>query len=512
MKTLRLSRCVVGAASVLFGGLALAIWAAPELAARQVAVEPVGVAGLAMLRSELGGLFAGMAVLCGVAAWTMRRPWIIAAASMLTAIVIGRTIGWVNLGWFGRDVPEMTVELLVIAALVAFARSRPSLEANRQTDADNARNDEVVPGHTRRRVVMFGALLALPVGGLTALLTPAMEQRMFSAGARRVASSINDAPLVDDALRVAVCGSSAPLPSAARAKACVAVFAGGKFYLVDVGPESVENLLLWGIPMSQVGGVFLTHFHSDHIGDLGELNLQTWAGGRPGPLPVYGGPGIDRVVAGFSEAYFLDQGYRTKHHSEAVMPSATWPLQAHIIEFDRPATPARDRHTVVLDDGDLRITAFEVNHEPIEPAYAYRFDYRGRSALITGDLKPHPPLVKAADGVDLMLSEAIAVSMTRALGAGASAAGRTSTAAVMHDIEDYHITPEQAAQVANDARARHLAFYHLLPAPDSTLARRVFARGVDQIRKGDWTIADDGSLYSMPVGSARVSIDRVVKK
>ena len=150
--------------------------------------------------------------------------------------------------------------------------------------------------------------------------------RLFTLAAQQRAGVVNRAPLADDALRVAMCGSSAPLPSAQRAKTCVAVFAGGRFYVVDVGPESVEHLVLWGIPLSEIGGVLLTHFHSDHIGDLGELNLQTWAGGRPAPLPVCGGPGVAAVVDGFNAAYRLDQGYRTAHHGERVMPPATWPM------------------------------------------------------------------------------------------------------------------------------------------------------------------------------------------
>lgn len=81
----------------------------------------------------------------------------------------------------------------------------------------------------------------------------------------------------------------------------------------------------------------------------------------------------------------------------------------------------------------------------------------------------------------------------------------------MHDIEDYHLTTDQAAKVANDAHVRLLVFYHLLPAPDGVLARRVFGRGVDDTRNGDWTIADDGSLYTMPIGSDAVQIGRVVE-
>jgi ribonuclease Z len=145
---------------------------------------------------------------------------------------------------------------------------------------------------------LFLGLVALVIAGAAAaiLFVPSVQLALFERAAKGMTADVNSAPLADDALRVAVCGSSAPLPSEKRAKACVAVFAGGQFYVVDAGPESTENLSLWGIPLSQVGAVLLTHFHSDHIGDLGELQLQTWAGGRPQPLPVYGGPGVEGVV------------------------------------------------------------------------------------------------------------------------------------------------------------------------------------------------------------------------
>jgi ribonuclease Z len=358
-----------------------------------------------------------------------------------------------------------------------------------------------------RPALVVGAILVVVAGA--ALLNANVQQRIFDRAAKELTATTNTAPLVDDALRVAICGSSAPLPSARRGKACVAVFAGGKFYLVDAGPESVENLVLWGVPLSAIGGVLITHFHSDHIGDLGELNLQTWAGGRPTPLAVYGGPGVEQVVDGFNRAYHLDQGYRTAHHTARVMPPETWPMVAHPVTLDGEPTPAKDRSGLVFDDGALKVVAVEVDHAPIAPAYAYRFDYKGRSVLVTGDLKFHPPLAKAASGVDVLVSEAIAVSMTRALGEGARNAGRDRTAAIMHDIEDYHIAPEQAAQIANEAHARLLVFYHLLPSPDGFLARRLFAQGVSGVRRRDWTIADDGSLYTMPIGSTDVRIGRV---
>ncbi len=356
------------------------------------------------------------------------------------------------------------------------------------------------------------AVCALVVVGLIAaalLYSPGVQQKLFDRAAEQFTKSPDASLLAPDALRVAVCGSSAPLPSKGRAKACVAVFAGGRFYVVDSGPESVENLVMWNIPLDRIGGVLLTHFHSDHIGDLGELNLQTWAGGRPAPLPVYGGPGVERLVNGFNEAYQLDQGYRTAHHNDRVMPKATWPMVAHTVELPGTPTAALDRTTVVLEKDGLRITAIEVNHPPITPAYAYRFDYKGRSVVVSGDLKFHPPLAKAAQGADILISEAIAKPMTRALQKAARAASRERTAAIMHDIEDYHIEPEQAAKIANEAQAKLLVFYHLLPAPDGLLARRLFAQGVNDVRRGDWTIADDGSVYTLPIGSLEVKEGRI---
>ena len=124
-----------------------------------------------------------------------------------------------------------------------------------------------------------------------------------------------------DAMRVVVCGSGSPLPSPERAQACVLVAAGGRWYVVDIGVGSAENLARWRIPAQRVGGVFLTHFHSDHFGDLGELNLQTWVGGRSSPLRVFGPPGVERVVGGIEEAYALDRSYRTAHHGQVRTPS-----------------------------------------------------------------------------------------------------------------------------------------------------------------------------------------------
>jgi ribonuclease Z len=494
MNVSRIQRFAVSIAALGFAALAVGFWITPVELAQRFGIEAIGAPGTSTLRADLGGLFAGLALLCGIGIKTQRRPWIAAAALILVGIVFGRALGWIVDGRSGAGLPQLAAELAVLSVLIACLRGSQSLA--------------VAPSRNTARLRwrwIVGALVAVALAGsAAALMIPGVEQSIFDRAAEQMTARVNTAPLVDDALRVAICGSSAPLPSASRAKACVAVFAGGKFYVVDAGPESVENLVLWGVPLSEIGGVLLTHFHSDHIGDLGELQLQTWAGGRRSPLAVYGGPGVDRVVEGFNEAYRQDQGYRTTHHGEKVMPSTTWGMVAHTVELDGPLTPAKDRSGLVLEDGELKVTAIEVDHAPITPAYAYRFDYKGRSVVVTGDLKYHSPLAKAAAGADVLVSEAIATNMTKSLGSAASAAGRDKTAAIMHDIEDYHITPEQAAEIANQAGVRLLVYYHLLPAPDGFLPRRLFAQGINEARRGDWTIADDGSMYTLPLGSEEI--------
>jgi ribonuclease Z len=174
--------------------------------------------------------------------------------------------------------------------------------------------------------------------------------------------------LDDGALHLVLCGTGTPLPAADRAGPCAAVLAGGRFFLVDVGPGSHENLQLWRLPRSQLSGVLLTHFHSDHIGELGEVVFQSWTAGRAQPLDVYGPPGVARVVRGFDTAYALDRGYRVAHHGEQAMPAAAGRAVARTFQVS-------DRPISIYERDGLRIRAFAVDHDPVAPAVGYRFEY-----------------------------------------------------------------------------------------------------------------------------------------
>jgi len=348
----------------------------------------------------------------------------------------------------------------------------------------------------------IGAGVVLALAGVLLFRIPAVQDLLIRRMvAQRVASA--DWLLAPDALRVALCGTSAPLPHPSRAKTCTAVFAAGRFWIVDTGPSSWNNLALWRVDGAKIGGILYTHFHSDHIAELGEFNLQTWAAGRPAPLRVFGPPGVERLVAGFTEAYALDTRYRIAHHGAEFLPEATARMEPVAVVAEGPGS------VVVLEEDGLRITAFPVDHRPIVPAYGYRFDWRGRSVVISGDTAKTPTIVAAASGADVLVHEAQANHLIAAIGDAAEAAGRGRVAKIMHDIPSYHTTPVEAAEAANAARVRLLVFSHLNPPPPNRLAEAPFLRGVADVRPQGWILGDDGTLVTLPAESDVVTVGRV---
>ncbi|HEY2034668.1 MAG TPA: MBL fold metallo-hydrolase [Rhizomicrobium sp.] len=251
------------------------------------------------------------------------------------------------------------------------------------------------------------------------------------------------------------------------------------------------------MPLQKIKGVFLTHFHSDHIGDLGELRLQTWVAGRHAPLKVYGPPGVGDVVEGFNKAYSHDADYRTAHHGEKMLPREDVDLDPVVVPMNGATAPA-------LNANGLKVTAIRVDHGPVKPAYGYRFDYAGRSVTISGDTKPYEPLARAAYGSDVLVHEAQSNIMVGILQDVLTNANRPRPAKIMHDIVTYHTTPVEAARIANAARAKLLVFTHINPPLPTRFAERAFLDGVSEARHGDWMLGRDGTLIRLPGHSSEI--------
>jgi ribonuclease Z len=352
---------------------------------------------------------------------------------------------------------------------------------------------------------LLGAALALVTVAFAALQVPLVTDTLAARAIERQLTEQRHELFEPDALRVLLCGTSSPLPHPTRAKSCVAVFAADRFWVVDVGPGSANRLSMLGVDGARIGAVLLTHFHSDHIGDLGELNMLTGAAGRVLPLHVYGPPGIDRVVGGFNEAYALDSAYRNAHHGETFMPLATSIMQAEVVDEPKYGEGPK----TVLEIAGLTITAFPVRHDPVRPAYGYRFDYLGRSAVISGDTTKTPTLVDAARGADVLVHEAQANHIVQKIGEIAGNVGRPRVAQIMTDIRTYHTSPVQAAEAANEAGAKLLILTHLVPPPPNDIAEGIFTRGVSDVRPEGWLLGDDGLLITLPKESDAVNVDRL---
>src|SRR5213595_216002 len=202
------------------------------------------------------------------------------------------------------------------------------------------------------------ALLALAVAvvgaGALALRSRGVQDAIVTRIAQRRIGRDMSGLLAPDALRVLLCGTASPIPSPRRAEACTAVFAGGRMWIVDTGPGSWRTLALRRVRGEAIGAVFYTHLHSDHIGELGEFNLQTWAAGRPGPLRVYGPDGVADLVHGFAQAYAADTRFRVAHHGPALLPPDTAAMIAMPVALDGSAA------TRVLEEGGVVVTAFTV--------------------------------------------------------------------------------------------------------------------------------------------------------
>jgi ribonuclease Z len=292
---------------------------------------------------------------------------------------------------------------------------------------------------------------------------------------------------------VLLCGSGSPLPDPQRAGACIAIAAGGQVILIDAGPGSWRNVALAAWPMQALRAVFLTHFHSDHIGGLGEALTQSWVAGRGQPLEVYGSEGVQEVVEGFTRAYALDAKYRTAHHGADYLPPASWGAAPHPV-----AIPDRDQRVTIYDHDGLRVFAFLVVHDPIKPAFGYRIEFAGRVVVASGDTLYTPNLVRHAQGADVLLHDNLNPVLINLVSANLDARGRARQAKMLRDTLTYHASPADAARAAAEAKVGRLILFHSVPPLTSPQLEEAQMRGLAAIYPGKITVADDGETIDFP--------------
>lgn len=270
-----------------------------------------------------------------------------------------------------------------------------------------------------------------------------------------------------------------------------AVVVGETWYLVDCGQGAGRQANAAGLAMSNLGGIFITHMHSDHTVDLpslllfGAFELKNSPRGAipivgPGdrgklpplspratsqPIPVAPHrptPGVEGLVSGILTAYATDCNDRI-FDSLATSPAVQFdPREIELptkLGFDPDEDVAPDMEPIeVFRDENVVVSAILVSHHPTAPAYAFRFDTVSGSVTISGDTAPCRNLVRLARDTDLLLHEAINLEIL---------AAQYSDAQMLQATMDHHrrahTTAAEAGRIATESGARHLALHHLVP-------------------------------------------------
>ncbi|KHO23864.1 ribonuclease Z [Mycolicibacterium setense] len=268
-------------------------------------------------------------------------------------------------------------------------------------------------------------------------------------------------------IEVTLLGTGSPIPDPDRAGPSTLARAGDHTFLIDCGRGVLQRLAAVGSGANQLSALLLTHLHSDHIADLGDVIITRWVSSfapEPAPLPIIGPPGTADVVDAMLRAFGHDIGYRIARHA------------------DLPGPPRVEVHeytdAVVWDRGGVQIRVGPTDHRPVTPTIAFRIEHGGASVVAAGDTVPCPGLDALAAGAGALIHTAIRKDLIAML-----------PQQRIRDICGYHSSVQEAAATATRAGVGILILTHYVPAIAAgteddwrALAASVFDR---QIELGD---------------------------
>jgi len=244
-------------------------------------------------------------------------------------------------------------------------------------------------------------------------------------------------------------------------------------YVVDLGYGTSKQLLNAGVALNRVRYAFITHHHSDHNLELGPLFYNAWVTGLPSRLDAYGPTGIQQMIRDFFSYQKFDIDTRIVDEGRTDPRGL---LVAH--EFDKPGT--------VLMNDDVKVSSCLVRHPPIKQAYAYRFDARDRSVVISGDTAYAPELADFAKGADVLVHEVMYLPAIDALVKRLPNAGR-----LREHLLAAHTLPEDVGKIAAKAGVKTLVLSHFVPGDDASITDEQWAEGVRKHFKGRTIVGKD---------------------
>jgi ribonuclease BN (tRNA processing enzyme) len=264
-----------------------------------------------------------------------------------------------------------------------------------------------------------------------------------------------------------------PTPKALRAAPASAVVIDDAVYVIDCGNGVARQMALAGLSLGAIRDVFITHHHSDHNADYGNLLWLAWAADLRRPVDAWGPPPLKRMTRQFLQ--LNDGDIRTRITDEGRPPLAPL-IRAHELR----------RGGVVMQDERVKVTAALVEHPPVAPAFAYRFDGPDRSIVFSGDTRPSAALVELARGADVLVHEVMYLPALERLIASEAQAAR-----LRQHLLDSHTTTEQVGRLASEAGVKALVLNHFVPGGDASLSDQVWRDAVSPHFKGELVIGRD---------------------
>ena len=244
-------------------------------------------------------------------------------------------------------------------------------------------------------------------------------------------------------------------------------------YVVDCGYGTSKQLLNTGVALNRLRYIFVTHHHSDHNLELGALCYNAWITGLPVRVDAYGPPGLVKMTDDFFNYLKFDIDTRIVDEGRSDPRQL---VTAH--EFDKPG--------VVLTNDDVKVSACLVRHPPIKQAYAYRFDAKDRSVVISGDTAYAPELADFAKGADVLVHEVMYLPGIEALLQRLPNAKR-----LREHLMAAHTLPEDVGKIAAQAGVKTLVLSHFVPGDDASITDDQWAEGVRKHFKGRIVVGKD---------------------
>jgi ribonuclease BN (tRNA processing enzyme) len=264
-----------------------------------------------------------------------------------------------------------------------------------------------------------------------------------------------------------------PRPLARSMSSAQVIVAGGQLYVVDCANGVARQLVLAGLALPALRNVFITHHHSDHNADYGNLLLLAWATGMQHRVDTYVPPPIERITRLFFEMSATDMDVRI------------------VDEGRQPLVPLVHAHDLtgpgpVMQDDNVKVTCARVKHPLVEQAYAYRFDTPDRSIVISGDTARSDELVQLARGADVLVHEALYPAAVERL-----AARVPNAANLKAHLFASHTAVEDVGRVAEEAGVKTLVLSHFVPADDPLVTEQMWADAARLHFKGKVVVGRD---------------------